>query len=88
MPPADPGEAAGLHAPPVDLTAVLAVLREVAAARIAVPEAVAAEITGLSPKTLQRAALAGEPTGRRKVGVKVVYLTDELREWLRARPTT
>lgn len=86
MPTADPA-AAGPHAPTVDPTVLLAVLRAVDALRIAVDEPTAAELTGLSPKTLIRAALAGEKTGRRKAGAKVIYYLPELSEWVRTRPT-
>ena len=89
MPPTEPTPVAGVepHAH-TDTGILLSLLRGLDAARIAVPEQVAAEMAAVSAKTLQRATLAGERTGRRRIGTKVVYIVRELEEWLTNRPTT
>ena len=45
----------------------------------------AAKFTGLSAKTLDRHADAGEPVGRLKIGRRVVYLKAALAAWLASK---
>ena len=45
----------------------------------------AAKFTGLSAKTLDRHAEAGEPVGRVKIGRRVVYLKATLAAWLASK---
>ena len=42
----------------------------------------AAAFTGVSAKSLERLAAAGEPLGRVKIGRRVVYLRTALERWL------
>lgn len=45
----------------------------------------AAKFTGLSAKTLDRHAEAGEPVGRAKIGRRVVYLKSSLAAWIASK---
>ena len=42
----------------------------------------AARLTGLCAKTLERRTLEGQPTGRTKIGRRVVFVVAQLRAWL------
>lgn len=48
----------------------------------------AAAFTGLSAKSLERLAAAGEPVGRLKIGRRVVYLRAALERWLESKAAT
>ena len=48
----------------------------------------AERLTGLSYKTLERFALAGEPVGRIKVGRRVLFLRAALERWLASKLPT
>jgi hypothetical protein len=52
---------------------------------INIPQNEAAERTGLSAKTLERLARAGERVGRLKVNRRVLYHLETLNAWFRAR---
>jgi hypothetical protein len=54
---------------------------------LALDQAAAAKLTGLSAKTLARLADAGEPVGRVKIGRRVIYHRASLAAWLAARTT-
>jgi len=56
-----------------------------AADAITIDQHEAARLTGLSAKTLERLAGAGEPVGRVKVGRRVLYHRATLAAWLLAR---
>jgi phage terminase Nu1 subunit (DNA packaging protein) len=45
-------------------------------------------LTGLSYKTIERAADRGEPVGRLRVGRKVLYMRASLAKWLASKATT
>ena len=47
----------------------------------------AAKFTSLSVRTLERAAQAGEPVGRFRVGRKVLYIRSQLESWLNSKAT-
>lgn len=49
---------------------------------LTVDQTEAERLTGLSYKTLERATLAGEPTGRAKIGRRVVYVRAVLEKWV------
>lgn len=55
---------------------------------LAIDQQTAARLTGLSAKTLERLAAAGEPVGRVKIGRRVVYHRATLAAWLKARAAT
>lgn len=78
MPPGDPA-AAGPHAS-ADLSALVLLLREVAAARIAVDERAGAELLSVSPKTLSR--IPARLVGRFKIGTAVRYRVESLRRYV------
>jgi hypothetical protein len=42
----------------------------------------ASRLTGLSPKTLTRKSDEGQPTGRVRVGRRVLFVRDRLAAWL------
>ncbi len=48
----------------------------------------AARFTGLSAKTLERHHKAGEPTGRIKLGRRVLFIRQQLEAWLTSKLTT
>lgn len=48
----------------------------------------AERLTGLSYKSLERAAKAGEPVGRIKVGRRVLFVRAQLEAWLGSKLTT
>lgn len=54
---------------------------------LAIDQNKAARLTGLSAKTLERLAAAGEPVGRVKIGRRVVFHLATLNAWLRSRVT-
>lgn len=54
---------------------------------LAIDQHEAARLTGLSAKTLERLAAAGEPVGRVKIGRRVVFHRDTLVGWLANRAT-
>lgn len=56
-----------------------------ALAAITVDQLGAERLTGLSYKTLERFALAGEPVGRIKVGRRVLFLRAALEKWLASK---
>jgi len=51
----------------------------------AIPGPVAAKFTGLSAKTLDRHAAAGENVGRIKIGRRVLYHLPTLKAWLASK---
>ncbi len=53
--------------------------------RITVDQLEAERITGLSHKTLERFALAGEPVGRIKVGWRVLFVRKQLESWINSK---
>lgn len=63
-------------------------------AKVEDPEAVALsnpeaeKFSGLSAKTLDRHAKAGEPVGRAKIGRRVVYIKAALAAWLASKTNT
>ena len=58
-----------------------------AADTLTVDQLEAERLTGLSYKTLERATQAGEPTGRAKIGRRVVYHRATLEKWLVSKLT-
>ncbi len=52
---------------------------------ITVDQLGAEKVTGLSYKTLERAALAGEPVGRIKVGRRVLFVREVLEAWIKSK---
>lgn len=48
----------------------------------------AAAFAGVSAKSLERLAAAGEPVGRLKVGRRVLYLRAALERWLESKTAT
>lgn len=48
----------------------------------------ARRVTGLSEKTLERHAKAGEPVGRVKVGRRVVFIRSVLESWIASKVQT
>lgn len=56
-----------------------------AADTLTVDQHEAARLTGLSAKTLDRRAAAGEPVGRIKTGHRVLYVRAALQAWLASK---
>jgi hypothetical protein len=55
--------------------------------RITVDQLEAERISGLSYKTLERHAQAGEPVGRVKIGRRVLYVRSVLETWIKSKLT-
>lgn len=47
----------------------------------------ASRLAGVSAKTLERCSLAGEATGRAKIGGRVVYVRAALEKWINSKLT-
>ena len=58
-----------------------------AADTLTVDQLEAERLSGLSYKTLERATQAGEPTGRAKIGRRVVYVRAVLEKWITSKLT-
>ena len=48
----------------------------------------ASRLAGVSAKTLERCSLAGEATGRVKIGGRVLYIRAALEKWINSKLTT
>ena len=48
----------------------------------------AARLAGVSAKTLERCSLAGEATGRVKIGGRVLYVRAAMEKWINSKLTT
>ncbi len=54
---------------------------------ITVDQLGAEKVSGVSAKTLERYALAGEPVGRIKVGRRVLFVKSVLEKWILSKLT-
>lgn len=52
---------------------------------ITIDQLEAERLTGLSYKTLERATQAGEPTGRVKIGRRVLFVRKQLEAWITSK---